>query len=193
MNCPFCQNAVKAAAPECPECRLNFPRTRTLLGALPRFSLGVADHTNLLSDAAIKKLKARIMKIQGRFPQLVLQIFMQSFSLEYPFSLHAFWLLNAANFAGSANRGKDSHTLLIVVDPQRRESAIIPGYGFESLLGPEALGHLLDLAGPAWAGQRWADGLNQILDGLEPLLESAARCIPTPQTVAGDSNKHQRL
>lgn len=112
--------------------------------------------------------------MQQRFPQLVLQIVIQSFPSEHPFAMHVFWLFNAANFAGGLNRGKENHALLIVLDPTRNEAAIIPGYGLELLLSTEALDHLLELAGPSWDNNRWAEGLNRVMDGLDQLLESVA-------------------
>lgn len=174
MVCPFCQTPLKADAAECPACRLTFPRTSALVGALPRLAPVVADTTGLFGSADQAKLKKEIAKIQRRFPQLVLQVVMHVFPVEHPFSMHVFWLFNAGNFAGDSHRGKDNHALLIALDPTRGEAAIMPGYGLEPFLKPETLDHLLELAGPAWQGGRWADGIFRVLDGLERLLESVA-------------------
>lgn len=51
---------------------------------------------------------------------------------------------------------------------------MIPGYGLEFLLRTEALDHLLELAGPSWADDRWADGILLVLDGIDQLLETVA-------------------
>jgi uncharacterized membrane protein YgcG len=174
MRCPFCQTPLKPDAPECPACRLTFPRTSALVGALPRLSPVVADTTRQLDSAAHTKLKKRIAEIQRRFPQLMLQVVMHAFPQEHPFSMHVFWLFNAGNFAGDSHRGKQNHALLVALDPMRGESAIMPGYGLEDFLKPETLDHLLELAGPAWQECRWTDGLLRVLDGLDQLLESIA-------------------
>ena len=174
MWCPFCQTPLQAAAAECPACRLTFPRTRALVGAVPRLAPVVADTTRQLSATDQAHLKKEIAKIQRRFPQLVLQVVMHVFPAEHPFPMHVFWLFNAGNFAGDSKRGKDNHALLIALDPTRGEAAIMPGYGLEPFLKPETLDHLLELAGPAWAGHRWADGISRVLGGLDQLLESIA-------------------
>jgi uncharacterized membrane protein YgcG len=174
MQCPFCQSPLKPDATECPACRLTFPRTSALVGALPRLAPVVADTTRQLATADQAKLRRRIAEIQRRFPQLVLQVVMHSFPEEHPFAMHVFWLFNAGNFAGDSRRGKDNHALLVALDPVRGESAIVPGYGLEPFLKPEILDHLLELAGPAWDGGRWADGILRVLDGLDQLLESIA-------------------
>lgn len=174
MHCPFCQTPLKAAAAECPACRLTFPRTSALVGALPRLAPVVADTTRRLGAADQVKLKKEIARIQRRFPQLVLQVVMHEFPAEHPFSMHVFWLFNAGNFAGDSQRGKNNHALLIALDPTRGEAAIMPGYGLEPFLKTETLDHLLELAGPAWESRRWADGISRVLDGLDQLLESIA-------------------
>jgi uncharacterized membrane protein YgcG len=182
MQCPYCQTLQQAGAAECPACRITFPRTSALVGALPRLAPVVADTTRSLGAAEQGKLKQRIAAIQRRFPQLVLQVVVHQFPPEHPFSMHVFWLFNAGNFAGDICRGKDNHALLVALDPTRGESAIMPGYGLETFLKSEALDHLLELAGPAWETGRWADGLFRVLDGLDQLLESIAIPIhPTSQ------------
>ncbi len=181
MQCPYCQTLQQADAPECPACRLTFPRTSALVGALPRLAPVVSDTTRSLGSAEQAKLKLRIAGMQRRYPQLVLQVVMHQFPEEHPFSMHVFWLFNAGNFAGDIRRGKDNHALLVALDPTRGEAAIMPGYGLEPFITPEALDHLLELAGPAWETGRWADGLFRVLDGLDQLLESIA----IPDAAAG--------
>ena len=174
MHCPFCQTPLKVDAAECLVCRITYPRTSQLVGALPRLSSVVADSTRQLSEAEITKLRKRIIEIETRFPQLILNVVMHHFPTEHPFSMHAFWLFNASNYAGNSRRGKDNHALLLTLDPARGDSAIVPGYGLENHLKTEALDHLLHLASPAWQAQRWAEGIAQVLDGLDQLLESVA-------------------
>ncbi len=174
MRCPYCLSPLTASAPECPKCHLSYPKTGPLLGAVPRLPALVADTTGLLRPSDLTKLRNRIQAIQRRFPQLVLQVVMHRFSEEHPFSMHVFWLFNAASFAGDSNRGKDNHALLLAIDPARGEAAIMPGYGLEPFLANEAVDHLLELAGPAWQGGRWADGIMRVLEGLDQWLETIA-------------------
>ncbi len=159
-------------APECPACRLTFPRTSALVGAMPRLNTVVADTTGQLKKSTVRKVNKEILRIQKRYPQLIIQVVMHRFIAEHPFSMHAFWLFNAGAFAGEAKRGKDNHALLILIDPYRQESAIVPGYGLEPLLQPQALDHLLEMSSPAFQSAKWDLGLEVMLDGLEQLLES---------------------
>lgn len=186
MRCPFCQLSLQASAPECPACRLTYPRTSALVGAVPRLTPMVADTTRSLSAADHVKLKRRITAMQRRFPELTMQVVMHGFPDEHPFSMHVFWLFNAAAFDGEGSRGKDNHALLLAIDPARGESAIMPGYGLEPFLNREALDHLLELAGPAWKVEHWADGILRVLDGLDQWLETIARPCEAADSSTGE-------
>lgn len=183
MRCPYCQNPIQIGSPECPACRLTYPRTAALVGAVPRLQPGVADTARALPAGDAARLRRRVDLLGKRFPQLSLQVVVHAFPAEHPFPMHVFWLFNAAAFAGEGNRGNRNHALLLAIDPQRRESALMPGYGLEPFLSHEALDHLLELAGPAWQEGRWADGIHRVLDGLAQLLETIARPV-TAEPVA---------
>jgi uncharacterized membrane protein YgcG len=174
MRCPYCQGPLQASAPDCPACRLSFPRTCTLLGAVPRVTPLVADTTGALRSSDHKRITRRLERLRKRFPQLVPQVVMHRFPQEHPFSMHAFWLFNAADFAGASRRGRENHSIRLAIDPYREESAIVTGYGLEPFLTRDSLDRLLDLAEPAWLDYRWADGILRVLDGLDLLLEPIA-------------------
>ncbi|MBC7979492.1 MAG: TPM domain-containing protein, partial [Armatimonadetes bacterium] len=154
-RCPYCKTPLKPEISECPACKLTFPRTCALVGALPRIHPMAGDTTGQMKGSSIGKIRNEIFKIQRHFPQLVIQVVVHEFPADHPFLMHAFWLFNAGAFAGEGKRGKDNHALLIVIDPVRRESEIVPGYGLESLLKQEALDHLLEMSGPAFQANKW--------------------------------------
>lgn len=156
------------------------------MGALPRLAQGVADNCHCLRPAEALRLMRRIDAIGSRFPQLVLQVVIHRFPAEHPLSLHVFWLFNAAQFAGTNRRGSDNHALLLAIDPGRREAALMPGYGLEPLLSEEALDHLLELAGPCWEQNRWADGILRVLDSIDAWLETLAQ--PASVTAADNGS-----
>ena len=174
IRCPYCQGPLQASTPECPACYLSYPRTASLLGAVPRITPLLADTTGTLRTSDHKQIIRAVERMRRRFPQLVPQVVMHRFPAEHPFSMHAFWLFNAADFAGASRRGRDNHALMLAIDPYRREAAIVPGYGLEPFLTVESLGRLLELAEPAWQNSQWTNGILRVLDGLEFTLESIA-------------------
>jgi TPM domain len=127
-----------------------------------------------------------INRLHQMFPELVLQVILRLFPDQHPLSTHAFWLFNSGNFAGESCRGKLNRSILLLIDPDRGEAAIIPGYGLEPFLTPEALKHLLELASPEWSNERWAAGILRVLDGIKNLLELAAEPFDAEQKVAGE-------
>jgi len=139
----------------------------------------VADTTQTIGQADLTRLKRRIQEMEQRFPELSVQLVMHHFPREHPFSMHIFWLFNAGAFASESRRGASNHGLLIAVDPLRQEAAIMPGYGLEPFLKEETIGHLLDLASPAWEEGQWTDGFLRVLNSLDKLLESVAQPITT--------------
>lgn len=174
MRCPYCQGPLKASASDCPACRLSFQRVSALLGAVPRITPLVADTTGTLRSSDHKLIMRQLARLQKRFPQVVPQVVMHRFPAEHPFSMHAFWLFNAADFAGASRRGRENHSLMLVIDPFREEAAIVPGYGLEPFLTSDSLGRLLDLAEPAWRDSQWCEGVLRVCDGLDRLLETVA-------------------
>jgi uncharacterized membrane protein YgcG len=186
MRCPYCQGPLNATAHECPACRLSFPRAGTLLGAAPRVTPLVADTTQTLDASDQARLKRRLASMRQRFPELVPQIVMHGFPEAHPFTLHVFWLFNAADFAGTSRRGNRNHALLVVIDPGRAEAAIMPGYGLEDLLAEETLGRILDAAAPLFRQSRWLDGILMMLEELDALLESGARPLDAEPAVPGE-------
>lgn len=128
----------------------------------------------------------RITALEASFPQLVMQVVMHQFPEEHPFSMHAFWLFNAGNFAGDSCRGKFNRSILLAIDPTRGEAAIVPGYGLEQFLTPETLDHLLELASPDWEKEEWCAGIFRVLDGLEQLFDWIAVPDDSQRKVAGE-------
>lgn len=186
MNCPYCQTPLRADAAECPACRVTFPRASSLLGALPLLHPVVSDTSRLMRSKETTRIRKRIERLQVRFPQVVVQVVLHAFPHTHPIGLYAFWIFNGGIIAGHANRGRNNHAILLLVDPDRGESSLMPGYGLEPFLRPGTLEHLLELASPAWAQSRWSEGILRVLEGLDQLLESVATPMSEMAAVEGN-------
>ncbi len=173
-ECPYCRTPLTDTATECPACNLSFPRTKTLLGAFPRFHPGISDADNLLTPAEIRKIRRRLLRLRDRFRQIETQVILHRFPPQHPFSLYAFWIFNGGFLSGQSNRGSANFAILLLLDVSRREAALIPGYGLEPYLSATALEKTIAEGAPAWAADHWAEGLIWTLEALETLLESTA-------------------
>lgn len=174
LLCPYCRAPLGATDPECPGCRLNLARAKALLGAFPLFHPGVSDAECLLSEGDLRRIRRRMARLRERFSQVDLQVTLHRFPAEHPFSLYAFWVFNGSVLSGHASRGSGNHALLLLLDIDRREAALMPGYGLEPHLSAAALEELLHTAAAEWAASHWAAGILRVLDGLDSLLASAA-------------------
>lgn len=175
MECPFCSTPLVAGIPECPACRVTFPRTATLLGAVPRLTERVSASGRLLGKSAAARIRKALDTLAWRFPQVSMQVVLHEFPETYPFSLYAFWLFNASPVAGQDRRGADNHSILLLVDPKRAEAALQIGYGLEPYVSREALDQVLGQAVPAWRGGRWEEGVLEVIAAVNHLLEGVAQ------------------
>jgi hypothetical protein len=175
MHCPYCATPLEEFSPECPGCRLDLRRAARLLGPVPRMTEGVTDSTDALNAGEIKRLRRRLDEISRRFPQVRPHIVFRHFADDQPISLYAFWLLNIGPFSTATEKHGDNHHILLLVDPLSGGAAITPGYGLEPFLSDEELEGLLVMAEDAWREKRWLVGAMTLFDGLEALLEQAAR------------------
>jgi len=105
---------------------------------------------------------------------LTMQIVMLALPKEQPVELYAFWLFNEGGFASKEKRGVNNHALMVLLDPYRCETVIVPGYGLEPLLKQEEMERVLNMARPLFEEYRWQDGLLVILDGLDKVLDSVS-------------------
>ena len=175
MLCPYCQTVLTETALDCPGCQMNLSRAAALLGPVPRLEKGISDDTRALSDKECSQLHKRIKAIEQRFPQITIQVVCHSFPLEHPFPLYIFWIFNMGGISTASDKAGDNRTVLLALDPVIGKSSLMVGYGLEPFLGEPALNHLLEVAEPAWIDQAWAEGIEKVLEGLEPLLESAIK------------------
>lgn len=175
MLCPYCQTRLTETVQECPGCKMNLSRAAALLGPVPRLEMGISDDTQALDERDRRRLHKKIKRLETRFPQITVQVICHSFPVEHPFPLYVFWVFNMGGISKATHTAGDNHTILLALDPVVGKSALMLGYGLEPFLSEPALNHLLEVAEPAWNDKLWAEGIGIVLEGLEPLLESAAR------------------
>jgi hypothetical protein len=142
---------------------------------MPRIHREVHDTTRQLTESQQKDIRKHIFRMRTKYPQLYVQVLLHSFPPPHPMRTQVFWMFNAAGFSGDTRRGPDNHTLLIAIDPGRREAALMPGYGLEPFLDEDFLTDLLASSDNCWKRGDWPGGVFSLLDMLDPHLENITR------------------
>ncbi len=175
MRCPYCRTGLEETSAECPSCRLTLDRAVSLLGPVPRTSVGIGDNAGLLSPHGKKKIAKAIQRLEWTFPQVRIHVLLHEFPQNHPFDLNVFWFFNCGELSREHARGGENHAILLALDPGQGKSALMAGYGLEPFLADGALDHLLELAEPSWKSGAWEKGILDVLAGIGRILESAAR------------------
>jgi uncharacterized membrane protein YgcG len=140
----------------------------------PRLIHGLTDSRRLLSTSARNRIATMLRNLEWRYPQVKVHLVMHDFPSEHPLSLYAFWLFNCSGLSSEKMRGGGNRSIMLLLDPMRREMVMTVGYGLEPLLPETAQAQLLDLAVAKLAEKDWEKGLREILIGLDQMLESVA-------------------
>jgi uncharacterized membrane protein YgcG len=177
MRCPYCRSELDEQAGDCPSCSLNFPRAMHLLGAMPRIMPGIQDLAAVLTSRELRKLQRRVEVFEARFPQMRFHMVAQRFSTDHPMDLYAFWMFNSGVLSEEAHKGSENRDILLLLDPVTMRVALMVGYGLEPYLPQRSLDQLLIAADPALRRQKWLAALLRVVDGLDGLMETAAKQI----------------
>lgn len=174
MRCPYCEAPLTASVDGCPHCHLTFSKTTKLFGVAPRIHNEIHDSTRQLTASHASAIRKQIATLRHRYPQLHLQILFHSFPQPHPLRTQVFWMFNAAGISSETHRGSQNHTILIAVDPVRKEAAVMVGYGFEPHFTDQQLTGLLQLATADWKRGDWSAGTATILHEIDTHLASFA-------------------
>lgn len=174
MRCPYCRTPLAEKSPECPSCKLTLSRVNGLLGPIPRLNEDVSDLLNLLPAADLKKVHKAIARLKWAFPQVQPHVLIHNFPADHPFELHVFWIFNGGGISIESARGGDNHTILLVLDPNQRRSALMVGYGLEPFIDDASIDQALEKSDAAWRANQWTRGILDAFEGIDQLLERAA-------------------
>lgn len=186
MKCPYCDAPLKPDDKQCGECHLTFSKACGLFGVAPRISRDVYDSTYNLSWSTSTTIQSKMDRMFRKFPELDLKLVVHSFPPAHPLKTYTFWLFNAAELSSSSRRGGKNHTVLILIDPARREASLMPGYGLEQILDYETMDSLLAGATPRFREDQFLEGVDFLLNGLDAHFESKAEPAMDWQVESGE-------
>lgn len=175
MQCPYCQTQLTEHCSECSHCSLSLKSANALLGPVPLLSLGVNDFLSALEKKAQKKINRSLVKLGERFPQVRMHIIVNNFNPKYSLATHLFWLFNQGALSTSDYKGGKNHNILLGLDIDQANCAIMVGYGLEPFLARKKLDDVLSKAQPLLSEGNYSDAILTIIDELAQLMEDTCK------------------
>lgn len=152
-RCPACGGPVKADSNWCPGCHFTGGDTVAMFPDQPPPFLPILDAAGIFKPHQIRKIEAERDSLCRRFPQFHWRICAVSLPPETRLSVFGFWLINACPLDENETPEARAATILLIINADSGQAAVIPGYAAESCLSDDAWKDVLaDMAGPWRAG-----------------------------------------
>ena len=178
IECPYCQNLLKEASSECPQCHIDIEKLARLMGPMPAIFGGVSQNGARLSTREVKRLTKVTEKFQRRFPQSRLHLLCRSFSQEMDFKVILFWLFNKGGLSNQGNRGGKNRDIVLLIEPTRGKAGVIVGYGLEPLLSQETLDRVVLSAEEKLKNGEFAAAFETMVDEITKELREICAALP---------------
>ncbi|MEN8693882.1 MAG: TPM domain-containing protein [Akkermansiaceae bacterium] len=175
IACPRCKTPLKETSTECLGCQLDLDKVAKELGLVPVIFGGVSDSPEVFTPADEKKLKKMVLKHQRDFPQSRLHIVTRSFPQKVELPTLIFWLFNRAGLSQESEKQGQNRDIVILIEPLRKEAAIMIGYGLEPFVPQSDLDQILASAQPAFAAGNIMNGIESVVGSLSDLLKRVSR------------------
>src|SRR4051812_5775104 len=134
MKCPSCGVPFATPPAACPKCNLTLVQLDQKFGLVPYCSRYLSDRSERLTGAEIEDLRAMLRLFERKFPQIIFAVLVVNLGEHISMSEYAFWYCNRARFSSVAAVGPKNFDLLLIVDPQGEQAAMVAGYGLEKYL-----------------------------------------------------------
>jgi uncharacterized membrane protein YgcG len=127
-----------------------------------------------ISRPETEKLRARLRLFETKFPQSKFSVVLTRIANGAPISEYSFWLANRGNFTATDATGGDNFNLLLVIDVESAEAALVIGYGLEQYLSEKDLSDALERARSRWTKGDFSRGIRACVDHLMVRMRSVA-------------------
>lgn len=164
MKCPACGNMLDAPADACPVCKFSLRRLDPKFGTVPLHGHYLTDRASSLTQGEANRLGKLLRRFEKKFPQSVFSVFVTDLPAGTNISEYAFWLANRAQFGSVEAVGENNFNLLLVVEADTGNAALIVGYGLEKIISEDDLNAALTAALPALRQGRLERGIRRCVE-----------------------------
>ncbi len=95
-----------------------------------------------------------------------------------PLPVYAFWLFNRGSLFSAVEKGGDNHGILLLIDPDRADAVLMPGYGLEPFVSANVFKACLDLTAPLLDAGRFAEAAAACFGEMERQMTQVCQSLP---------------
>ncbi len=177
MKCPACGNNLDAPEPMCPACKFTLRRLDAKFGTVPLHSHYLTDRASSLTSAEAARLGKLLHRFENKFPQSVFSVFVTDLPAGTNVGEFAFWLANRAQFGSLEAVGEYNFDLLLVVEADTGNAALIVGYGLERIILEDDLNVALTAALPALRDGKLECGIRLCVEEMTRQLSDISKAM----------------
>lgn len=181
MKCPSCGSSLEAPAAVCPACKFTLRQLDTTFGTVPLHSRYLTDRARSLTTGEVNRLGKLLRRFEQKFPQSVFSVFVTDLPAEATVGEFAFWLANRAQFGSVEAVGGFNFDLLLVIEAETGNAALIVGYGLEKLILEDDLNVALKAALPALRSGKLARGIRLCVEEMTRQLTEICKAAEAPK------------
>ena len=159
LVCPSCKATLKVDSKWCHACNFTGGNTVEMFSDSPPPLLPILDAMGLWKEPDIKKIEAARENLRRRFPQIHWRVCTVCLPADTKLPLFGFWLLNACPLHEKETSEERAWTILLLIDVESGQAAVIPGYAAESCLSDNVWTQILNTMAPTWQSGKTADAI----------------------------------
>lgn len=175
IACPHCKTPLRETTEECPSCQLELDRLTKALGPIPIILGGLSDGAQIFNKSEEKKLRKIVNKHQHDFPQSHLHIVTRSFPQKTELRTLLFWIFNRAGLSQESAKHGQNRDVVLLIEPLRKEAALMVGYGLEPLIPQTDLDQILNKAQPFFTSGHMFSGVEMVHTELTTVMKQVSR------------------
>lgn len=150
LACPACAGPLKPDAKWCPKCHFTGGDSLRMFPDSPPPLLPVLDAAGIFKEKDVRRIEAGRDALRRRFPQFQWRICTVCLPPETTLPLFGFWLLNACPFHGKETVEERAWTVLLLINADTGQTAVVTGYAAEPFLSEEEWKAVLATMGEPW-------------------------------------------
>ncbi|MDB4354024.1 TPM domain-containing protein [Akkermansiaceae bacterium] len=148
------------------------------LGPIPVMFGGISDGCQLFNKSEAKKLAKTIRTYQALFPQSRLHVVSRTFDQKADIPVILFWVFNRAGLSEESSKQGKNRDVVILIEPKRKQAAMMVGYGLEPILPQEALDQIIERTEPHLSSEDYLTAMEIAIDSLIELMKSVSTELP---------------